>query len=268
MQTQKAITFDIDWAPDWTIDLCQRICAAQQTKATFFITHETPILSALQQNDLFELGIHPNFLKNSSHGDNEHAILEHCLQLAPNASAMRTHALVQSSFIFALIADHYPQLTTDVSLLLPHHKNLAVTEIYMGNTNRQLIRIPYFWEDDIAAVWPKHTWAFQAWPHPGLQIYDFHPIHIALNTDTLDRYNALKQNLGGKHLSELTETDVAPYVNPGLGARTYLESLLANDASNNFFKIHEITDHYLGHQHENSPHRQNKNPAEHSETIT
>lgn len=55
------LTFDIDWACDGvladTIDLVEEadVCA------TWFVTHDTPLLKRLRENPKFELGIHPNF---------------------------------------------------------------------------------------------------------------------------------------------------------------------------------------------------------------
>ncbi len=55
------LTFDIDWACDGvladTIDMVEQadICA------TWFVTHDTPLLNRLRKNPKFELGIHPNF---------------------------------------------------------------------------------------------------------------------------------------------------------------------------------------------------------------
>ncbi len=55
------LTFDIDWANDDvlndTIDLIERSDIA----ATWFVTHDTPVLNRLRANPRFELGIHPNF---------------------------------------------------------------------------------------------------------------------------------------------------------------------------------------------------------------
>lgn len=55
------LTFDIDWAHDEvlndTIDIVERAGVA----ATWFVTHDTPVLERLKHNPNFELGIHPNF---------------------------------------------------------------------------------------------------------------------------------------------------------------------------------------------------------------
>ena len=98
--SQPVITIDIDWAPDFMIDYCMQILLVAQVKATWFITHKSPMLDKLRQYpDLFELGIHPNFYPNSSHGESEEAIIGYCMDLVPEARSMRTHGLCQSSYL-------------------------------------------------------------------------------------------------------------------------------------------------------------------------
>lgn len=96
------LTLDIDWAPDCTIEWIARTLVARQVRATWFVTHLSPAVERLRDHpDLFQLGIHPNFLAGSSHGDTTDAVLGHCMGLVPEALTMRSHALVQSPPIWA-----------------------------------------------------------------------------------------------------------------------------------------------------------------------
>jgi hypothetical protein len=241
LETTVALTFDVDWAPDWCIELCAELCAHAKVPATFFITHASPALGALRQQPLVELGLHPNFLPGSSHGETPGAVLDHCLALVPEASAMRMHGLFQSSALMALVADRYPAIETDVSLLLPFHRNLEPTDLYMGASRRRLTRLPYCWEDDVAATWPGWRWETDPIISPGLAIFAFHPIHVALNMTTLARYDALKRALAVKPLAEASRTDVAPFADQGPGARDFLVRLLALTDRRRFRRISEIT---------------------------
>ena len=60
-QDQIFLTFDIDWALDAvlhdTIDLVEEAGVA----ATWYATHETPVLERLRSCQNYELGIHPDF---------------------------------------------------------------------------------------------------------------------------------------------------------------------------------------------------------------
>ena len=210
MNNQPVITLDIDWAPDFVIDFVTEQLVLHQVKATWFVTHASPAIDRLRQYpELFELGVHPNFLPGSSQGDNPTAVLDHCLKLVPEATSLRTHALVQSSFLLQQILMYTP-ITTDVSLFLPHAPGLCPVEHY--RQNRKLLRIPYFWEDDFEMERPQPCWRMRPLLEidSGLKIFDFHPIHIYLNSADMIPYETLKKQL--PNLNEVTSLDVAPYI--------------------------------------------------------
>jgi hypothetical protein len=48
--TAKAITFDIDWAPDFMIAECMDICARAGVPASFYATHPSPLLAEIEQD--------------------------------------------------------------------------------------------------------------------------------------------------------------------------------------------------------------------------
>src|SRR5258708_1040997 len=87
------LTFDIDWASDevlgYTLDLLEKytICA------TFFVTHETPLLTRIRNNPRFEMGIHPNFNfilnGDSRYGKNPAEVIDYYLKMVPDAVSVR-----------------------------------------------------------------------------------------------------------------------------------------------------------------------------------
>ena len=52
MPPRRAVTFDVDWAPDPAIALCAELCRRRAIPATFFVTHDSPILAELAQDPL------------------------------------------------------------------------------------------------------------------------------------------------------------------------------------------------------------------------
>ena len=62
------ITLDIDWAPDFIIKKVDEILKEKGVKATWFVTHNSAYLNNLAKNKNYELGIHPNFLPNTTQG--------------------------------------------------------------------------------------------------------------------------------------------------------------------------------------------------------
>ncbi|WP_417410503.1 hypothetical protein [Hoeflea sp.] len=221
------ITFDVDWAPAWAVKDCADLCRSAGASATFFVTHECDHLPRLRQDPKIELGIHPNFLLGSSHGDTIGGALQHCIDLVPNAKSMRTHWLHQSTVIYNAVLRE-TSIEVDVSLFLPGQQNLAAHDLYLDVGLRPLRRLPYHWEDDIAAVTPGNTWDAKTATHgPGLKIFDFHPIHVALNTSSLNNYQELKRHMGNRPLYSATRDDIARFSNSGRGARDFLVDLLA-----------------------------------------
>lgn len=226
VQARRAITFDMDWAPDWAIAECADLCRRAGVPATFFVTHGCDVLADLRRSGRVELGIHPNFLPGSDQGVDARQVLETCMATVPEARAMRSHSLVQSSPLLASVLRHTP-VTVDVSLLLPFHAGLRPTKLFLGEA-RPLVRLPYVWEDDVAALWPDWDWERGQVPDEGLCILDFHPIHVALNTADLDNYAALRRSLEGRPLASATAAEVARFRNSGAGARSFLERMLAD----------------------------------------
>lgn len=102
------LTLDIDWAPDFVIEQVARIMIENKVKATWFVTHESEAIERLRENDdLFELGIHPNMLSGSTHGKTEDEVLTHVKKIVPGAISMRTHGLYQTSNFIVKAAKEY-----------------------------------------------------------------------------------------------------------------------------------------------------------------
>ena len=96
------ITLDIDWAPDLAISHCLEILKEKRIKATFFATHKTDLLKEIKK-DGHEIGIHPNFANNSSHGNRTEKVMENCLKIVPDAELIRTHGLIHSTKLITKI---------------------------------------------------------------------------------------------------------------------------------------------------------------------
>ena len=96
-----ALTFDVDWASDevfeYTLDLLEESGKA----ATIFVTHDTPILSRIRENPLWEIGLHPNFVLPAGAlvGLDEHVknVLSEMKTWAPESVSLRSHGLVTAN---------------------------------------------------------------------------------------------------------------------------------------------------------------------------
>lgn len=186
-----AITIDVDWAPDHVIDAVATRLIDAGVRATWFVTHGSPAIDRLRRReDLFELGIHPNFMDGSSHGATVSEVIAHCMAIVPDARVMRTHGLVQSSRLFTEIM-RLTSIRIDSSLMLRKHPGLqVVTQPYDGGV---LTRVPVWWEDDIEQIAPDPDWEIAAHDGAGLRVLNFHPVHLALNGRTPLAYAKLKR---------------------------------------------------------------------------
>lgn len=184
------LTFDIDWAHDDVLAECIDLVEEADVSATWFVTHDTPLLKRLRSNPKFELGVHPNFnflLQRQDHaGGDAREVLERVLALVPDATAIRSHHMTQSSFLLNLFMEN--GLTHDCNHFIPLTSGVELKPWRLWN---DLIRVPYSWEDDIMCIYAKS----ERLPNigeilgsEGLLVFDFHPIHVFLNTEHLNRY--------------------------------------------------------------------------------
>lgn len=241
--TEVVLTIDADWAPDVTIDFIAESLIEHRVRATWFITHMSPAIARLRQYpDLFELGIHPNFLSGSTHGDTPDAVIRHCLTLVPEALSMRTHSLVQSTPLLRQIVAQ-GRITTDVSLFLPYTPHIRPVEYEWGS--RKLLRIPFFWADDY-----EMEQRFPRWHLPrlltvgeGLKVFVFHPIHVYLNSIDMEPYQALKRQV--PRLSEALRETLSAYAQTGEGTYGLFTELIAHLANGGHsLRIRDIYDRW------------------------
>lgn len=238
-----AITFDIDWAPDWAIEECINICDKYEIPSTFFVTHHSKIIEECAKEENIELGIHPNFFPESSQGNSPSEVLAFCRDLVPNARSMRTHGLMQWTGLYGIVAKEFASIEIDVSLYLCGHRGLhPIPMPVIGGGD--IIRLPYFWEDDLNAMFESPDW-FCIPASEGLCIFDFHPVHVCLNMSSLEQYKSLKNSLGGKSLSLAEKKDFAPYINhQNQGTKDFLLMALEKFQDRGYASISSLANWY------------------------
>jgi len=219
------ITLDIDWAPDWMIADAASYLREAGVRATWFATHKSSVVKELSEDKFFELGAHPNFLSGSSHGVTPDEVLRCMRDWFPEARAIRTHSLFQSEPLLALIADQYG-FETDCSVFLPGAVGVQPYRIKLTENGRFLTRLPHIFQDNMHAINGGSWSASAGWlPEKGLRVLNFHPVHIALNTNCLATYEAFK--LKGALRDARREDNPANNTSPGAGTlfREIVEAL-------------------------------------------
>lgn len=213
------LTFDIDWASDAvlhdTLDLLERT----EQRSTWFVTHDTPVLTRLRANPHIELGIHPNFnfllQGDARNGADASEVIDRLLALVPEAKAVRSHSMTQSTPLLDLFVRK--GLTHDANHFIPAQSGIALRPWRAWNG---LIKIPYGWEDDLHCIYGSGPTPAQLRSAAGLQVVDFHPIHVFLNTEHLSRYEGARAHFADVQALASHRGD-APH-----GARHLLSQLL------------------------------------------
>ena len=243
-----ALTFDIDWAPDFVIEKAARPLIENKIKCTWFVTHLSPYVEELfGHSDIFEFGIHPNFFPGSSHGKTEREVLEHICSIVPDGKSVRTHALYQSTRLLSMMANEFG-IETDSSLFLNLTPGILPHRLYFKPGSSPLIRIPYFWEDDFFMYSPHQNWDFKSemYHPPGIKVFNFHPVFIYLNSSDTGSYEKLKHI---NTFNTLTQDNFNPHLRAesqnGIGA--FYNSLITyfsyKDIS--LYKMSELKELYL-----------------------
>ncbi len=225
MMNDSAIAFDVDWASDATVLAVAEHLVEQGVKATWFMTHESRALGELRRHpELFELGMHPNFGAGSSHGASPTEVMAHMRGFLPDAVSVRTHTLIQSTPLTKLMREQHGVLNDATTVLMRTPHITPHTRYFDGHA--EVTMLPSFWEDDIemATPHPELSLASAGYQVPGLKIFVFHPIHVVLNSASMDGYTAAKQHV---ELKSCALGDLAKYTNTTTpGAGTMLRELV------------------------------------------
>lgn len=218
------ITFDLDWAHDDVITDTVSLLEAADVSATWFVTHDTPVLRRLRTNPNFELGIHPNFnwllMGDSRNGKDTKEVVERMMDLVPEAKCVRSHSMLQSSGILDVFAS--AGLTHDVNHFIPASAGAELRPWILWNG---ITKVPYCWEDDVACIYESRgaeepSVVDVATTGKGIKVFDFHPIHVFLNTEDIQRYEKTR------HIHQNPKM-LLKHRFDGSGARSRLQELLA-----------------------------------------
>jgi hypothetical protein len=189
------LTFDLDWAKDEQIYFLVDHLIKNEIKATFFLTHYSKaVQKILDQNELFEIGIHPNFLESSTQGRNFEEVIEFFSSWLSRPIGVRTHGLYTSSTYFIKIMKKCPSLQYDVSTYLPYADNIKPYQFeYAG---RSIFKIPFNWEDDLEFEVSSPIWSIEGLVKKidGSIILNLHPFHIFYNNAMISHYEEVKMN--------------------------------------------------------------------------
>lgn len=235
------ITFDMDWANDQVIQYCYNLIKQNNIKITMNVTNMTSCIENMLDDKNIELGIHPNF-NNLLLGEKDvksEKIIENLMKLIPDAQTVRSHSLIQGTTIARQFLN--ANLRYELNSYIPPVRGTSLKPYYFLN---KLLKIPFIYEDDLYLL-EKEKYSIEYFLGESFnmeRVFNFHPIHIYLNTEKIERYEACKFNY---HFFE----NLKPLRNSSKvnGTEVFLEELIkkAKESGYQFCCINEMADSLL-----------------------
>jgi len=193
-----AISIDTDWVPDEIVEHTLKLLDKYSIPATFFLTNQINL-----DFSKHEIAIHPNFqseIKDKSEtievDDYEYRILSAIHSLYPDSKGIRTHSLYSFNRLYKLFSDFGLEYASNFEM--PFQSDIKPFPSRYG-----VIQVPIYMMDDFilknySIIKKKHVEVFAAKNYitrkSGLKVFDFHPIHIYINTCSEEHYLSCKKH--------------------------------------------------------------------------
>ncbi|MBR0801193.1 methyltransferase domain-containing protein [Bradyrhizobium jicamae] len=205
-------TSDMDWADEAAIAACFSVFDEFEVPLTPFITNKSPYIEKRFSRWMQRVGVHPNFLEGSTHGKTASEVCRHMQSLNPVANFYRSHHFYGTSNVADQFKASGYEFDSNLSLFpqadikpLLHSSGLVRYPVFFGDG----MWFTQFPDRDVSELIPLLA-------TPGLKIFNFHPIHVALNTPNAAHYKTYRE----------TGQPWQDHVASGNGARTNLIQLL------------------------------------------
>jgi len=207
-------TGDVDWAPESMIEEFIRFFKDEGVPLTPFVTHKSDAVKKEYRKLRKHVGVHPNFMINTTHGENISEIVRNSIKFWPEARCFRSHYYVDSLLITQKYFKEGFKYDSNICLFLQ-------PDIFPLNLVTGLLRFPVFFEDILYI--DRKTLSEKTFKNKslssGLKIFNFHPVHFCLNTPSVKHYEKRKDEIyGNKNWN--------PFVYDGFGIRNILEEII------------------------------------------
>ncbi len=223
-------TSDMDWASKAALEIQQAIYDKHEIKATYFVTHKSGLIDQWRKAGKIETGIHPNFLKGSSHGKTYDEVIDSVFRFAPGARCFRAHRCFDNAIITEMLAKR--GILFDSNLITDCQQDIAPLKHESG-----IVRFPCFWEDGIHFKWNRN-WDFsqftRQFSQPGIKIISAHPMITAMNVTSAAAWADLKIKFPPDKWIRMSEAQIKSNTFPGMGPASFLDEMIRFVRSNKF----------------------------------
>jgi hypothetical protein len=214
------VTVDLDWACEPAIEETLDSLKCQNITPTVFVTHRSPSVEALMNE--IEVGLHPYFSPDSSHGSTIPEVVKHVMDLPHNLAAFRCHRFA--------VCNGSRQAMAEAGMLISSNVCTDLEIVSPFRDRFGLLEVPIFLEDG-GYLWHKHPLNINqslrsAILGQGTKVIIIHPMHYALNTPHFSYMYDIKQSMGREEWKSMTKSTLNKHRWQGRGIRDLLVDLL------------------------------------------
>lgn len=218
-----AITLDIDWASDACLEYAFETIAAFKIPITVFLTGKSNFINQLAKANGWELEPHPNYLPHSDHGLSQDEVTAHVRKFVFHTYGLRMHRyFVPNNFTIDAFLPWITYTSNDVS-------HLTAKNPFINKWG--IIEIPIFFEDGLYSL-KNESFSVEdimkQIDNDHYYVFNFHPIHIALNTREYAVSRKLKDTLPRREYNTLDKERLLAMRYDGYGMHNLLIDLLTH----------------------------------------
>ncbi len=229
-------TTDLDWAPEKAIEQMLDFFKEYEICPTVFVTHESEIIK--KNGRKINLGIHPNFVQPSSHGNSITNIIDYCQNLVPDTKVFRCHRWYASNDIYEELWKRGFRYESNICT------NMDIVKPFIHRS--QMLSFPVFFEDG-AFIQHGYTMDYKEIENKfrlsGIKVINIHPMHFVLNTPYFKYTREIKDRLSRDEWNKMTEETLNSLSFKGKGIREIIISIV-EDAKNRNAKIVTLKELY------------------------
>jgi hypothetical protein len=218
--SKLVVTVDLDWAPEPAIEETIEFLIQNSIHPTVFITHRSKYIETKMSQ--LEVGLHPYFAPNSSHGQTIDEVVQYITSLPYNFSGYRCHRFATCNLSAQAMKNAGMKISsnvcTDLEYIRPFKNRYGLTEI------------PIFLEDG-GYLWRQHSLKItpifkELFLSEGTKVILIHPMHFAINTPNFDYMHQIKQSVNRNTWNNMNVKTLNQLCWKGVGIRDFLKELI------------------------------------------
>ena len=220
------ITSDVDFVSDDV--LMEAYKGLEKIPMTIFQTHHSKYLEKSFKENNWEAEIHPNFCEGSTQGKTVAEVISFMSSIPSRNIGYRCHRYYTVNEIEEYYVEagfkYISNVCTDLELIHPFVMRSG------------LVQYPIFMEDGGYLKYhgvPKATDIIKKMQEEGIYVFNFHPIHLALNSKDFYYVRKIKDSLSIAEYNNIDLKNITRLRNNGYGIRTFLNELLEYAQKNN-----------------------------------